>query len=94
MVVVSKRRIMPFDKFTDTDSITEDRRKAVVKSVQTIDVEELKKLAEEIFHFADDPWKQKLLQFTAAHPGATFYRANAGEERRDRSTPLIRESVA
>jgi len=47
MVVVSKRRIMPFDKFTDTDSITEDRRKAVANSVQTI--------AEEIFHFADDP---------------------------------------
>ncbi|HEX3232387.1 MAG TPA: hypothetical protein VHQ95_25635 [Pyrinomonadaceae bacterium] len=46
---------MPFDKFTDTDSITEDRRKAVAKSVQTIDVEELKKLAEEIFHFADHP---------------------------------------
>jgi hypothetical protein len=50
-----KTKIMPFDKFTDTDSITEDRRKAVAKSVQTIDVEELKKLAEEIFHFADDP---------------------------------------
>src|ERR1044072_2868849 len=70
---------MPFDKFTDIDNIAEDRRKAVAKSVRIIDVAELKKLAEEIFHFGDDPRKQKLLQFIAEHPRATFYHADAGE---------------
>ena len=79
VVVVSKRRVMPFDKFTDIDSITEDRRKAVAQSVRIIDVEELKKLAEKIFHFADDPWKQTLRQCIAEHPGATFHHADAGE---------------
>jgi len=70
---------MPFDKFTDIDSITGDRRKAVAKSVRIIEVVELKKLAEEIFHFADDPWKQMLLQLIAENPDAIFYHADAGE---------------
>ena len=70
---------MPFDKFKDIDSINEERRKAVIKSVRVIDVEELKNLAEEIFHFPDDPWKQTLLGLIAEHPGATFYHADAGE---------------
>jgi len=70
---------MPFDKFTDIDSINEERRKAVIKSIRVIDVGELKKLAEEIFSSPDDPWKQTLLKFIAEHPGATFHHADAGE---------------
>ena len=70
---------MPFDRFVDIDKIDDDRRKSVMKSIRTINVEELKKLAEEIFHSPDDPWKQTLLQLIAENPGATFYHADAGE---------------
>ena len=70
---------MPFDKCVDIDKIDDDRRKRVTKSIRTINVEELKKLAEEIFHSPDDPWKQTLLQLIAENPCATFYHADAGE---------------
>ena len=70
---------MPFDKFTNIDSINEERRKAVTKSIRVIDVEELRNLAEEIFPSPDDPWKQTLLQFIAEYPGAIFHHADAGE---------------
>jgi len=43
---------MPFDKFEDAEAIDQDRRKAIVKSIRIISVEELKKLGEEMF---DDP---------------------------------------
>jgi hypothetical protein len=71
---------MPFDKFEDIDKIDDDRRKNVTKSIRIINIEELKKLAEEIFHSPDDPWKQTLLQLIAENPGATFYHADAGED--------------
>src|SRR5438105_15524675 len=70
---------MAFDKFADIDKIDDDRRKSVTKSIRIINIEELKKLAEEIFHSPDDPWKQTLLQLIAENPGATFYHADAGE---------------
>ena len=49
---------MPFDKFVEIDKIDDDRRNSVMKSIRTINVEELKKLADEIFHSPDDPWRQ------------------------------------
>ena len=70
---------MPLDKFADIDKIDDDRRKSVTKSIRIINVEELKKLAEEIFHSPDDPWRQTLLKLIAENPGATFYHADAGE---------------
>jgi len=70
---------MPFDKFVDIDKIYDDRHKSVTKSIRIIDIGELKKLAEEIFHSPDDPWKQTLLQLISENPGATFYHADAGE---------------
>jgi hypothetical protein len=70
---------MPFDKFVDIDKIDDERRKSVMKSIRTINVEELKKLADEIFHSPDDPWRQTLLQLIAENRGATFYHADAGE---------------
>ena len=69
---------MPFDKYEDIHEIDDERRKNVRKSIRTISVEELKKLADEIFHSADDPWKQTLLQLVAENRGATFYHADAG----------------
>src|SRR5258708_8282743 len=71
---------MPFDKFVDIDKIDDDRRKNVIKSIRIINVEELNKLAEEIFQSPDDPWKQTLLQLIAENPGATFCHADAGED--------------
>ena len=53
---------MPFDKFVDIDKIDDDRRNSVMKSIRTINVEELKRLADEIFHSPDDPWRQTLLE--------------------------------
>jgi hypothetical protein len=70
---------MPFDKFVDIDKIDDDRRNSVMKSIRTINVEELKKLADEIFHSPDDPWRQTLLELIAENPGAAFYHADAGE---------------
>jgi hypothetical protein len=70
---------MPFDKFVDIDKIDDHRRKNVTKSIRTINGEELKKLAGEIFHSPDDPWRQALLKLIAENPGATFYQADARE---------------
>jgi hypothetical protein len=69
---------MPFDKFEGIDKIDDDRRNSVMKSIRTINLEELKKLAEEIFFSPDDPWRQTLLKLIAENPGATFYHADAG----------------
>jgi hypothetical protein len=43
--------LMPFDNFKDFEHINEERSKAIRKSLRTISVEELKKLADEIFRF-------------------------------------------
>jgi hypothetical protein len=66
---------MPFDNFKDFEHINEERSKAIRKSLRTIGVEELKKLADEIFHSTDDPWREKLLQLIAENPYAAFYHA-------------------
>jgi hypothetical protein len=65
---------MPFDKF-DLEELTKERRRAIAKSIRTVDTEELKKIGEEIFHYADDPWRNTFFRFIAENPGATFYHA-------------------
>lgn len=69
---------MPFDQFHDIDAITDARRKAVAKSIRTIDAAELKKLGEQIFDSPDHPWREKFFQLIE-NPGATFHHADAGE---------------
>ena len=69
---------MPFDKFVDVETIDEQRRKAITKSIRIISIEELEKLGEEMFDEPDRPWRQALLSFIAEHPGATFHHASAG----------------
>jgi hypothetical protein len=49
--------------------------KAIAKSIRTVSTEELKKIGEEIFHYADDPWRHAFFQFIAENPGATFHHA-------------------
>ncbi|MBO0695352.1 MAG: hypothetical protein J2P56_04525 [Verrucomicrobia bacterium] len=70
---------MPFEKFEDVEGIDNERRKAIAKSIRIIGVEELKKLGEEIFDEPDRPWRQTFLSVVTENPGATFYRASAGE---------------
>ena len=70
---------MPFEKFEDAEAIDKERRKAIVKSIRIISVEELKKLGEEMFDDPDRPWRQTASQFIGEHPGSTFYHADAGQ---------------
>ncbi|HME99881.1 MAG TPA: hypothetical protein VKK06_08370 [Terriglobia bacterium] len=70
---------MPFDKFEDVGDIDKERRNAILKSIQIISIEELKKLGEEMFDDPDRPWRETFFQFIAEHSGATFYHASAGQ---------------
>jgi hypothetical protein len=49
--------VVPFEKI-DIESITEERRKSVAKSIRIASVEELKKLGDEVFPDLDDPWRE------------------------------------
>ena len=46
---------------------------------ESLSVEELKKLGEEMFDDPDRPWRQTFFQFIAKHPAGTFHHASAGE---------------
>src|ERR1041385_8988391 len=63
---------MPFEKF-DLENLDKDRRKALAQSIRTISVEELKAIGDQIFRYADDPWREAFLKFIAENPGATFH---------------------
>jgi hypothetical protein len=65
---------MPFEKF-DLESLDKERRKAIAKSIRTISVEELKALGEQLFLYADDPWREAFFRFIAENRGATFHHA-------------------
>jgi hypothetical protein len=65
---------MPFEKF-DLENLDKERRKAVANSIRTMSVDELKALGNEIFRYADDPWREKFFGFIAENPGATFHHA-------------------
>jgi hypothetical protein len=65
---------MPFEMF-DLENLNKERRKAVAKSIRIINGDELKKLGNEIFHYADDPWRETFFAFIAENPGATFHYA-------------------
>src|SRR5437667_9782196 len=65
---------MPFEEF-DLESPAEERRKGIAKSIRIISVEELQKLGEEIFHYADDPWRESFFRFIAENAGATIHHA-------------------
>jgi len=65
---------MPFEKF-DLENLDKERRKAIAKSIRTVSIEETKALVEEIFRYADDPWREAFFKFIAENPGATFHHA-------------------
>ena len=65
---------MPFEKF-DFENLTKERRKAIAKTIRTISSDEMKKLGEEIFRYADDPWRETYFKFIAENPGSTCHHA-------------------
>jgi hypothetical protein len=67
---------MPFDKLKYPEELWEERRKAVQESLQTISIDELKKIAKEHEEeFVDDPWRDEFLRLIAEQPRASFYHA-------------------
>jgi len=65
---------MSFEKF-DLENLNKERRKAIAKSIRTISVEELKKLGQELFRYADDPWRETFFRFIAENSGSMFHHA-------------------
>jgi hypothetical protein len=65
---------MPFEKL-DLSNLDKERRKAIAKSIRTISVEELKAIGEEVFKYADDPWREAFFRFIAENPSSTFHHA-------------------
>jgi hypothetical protein len=65
---------MPFEKF-NLENLDKERRKAIAKSIRTVSVDELKRIGEEIFRYAEDPWREAFFKFIAENPGATFHHA-------------------
>ncbi|MFL6528894.1 MAG: hypothetical protein ACJ8KX_00355 [Chthoniobacterales bacterium] len=59
----------------DFEHLTDERRKAIAKSLRTISPEEMKKMGEELFKYADDPWRTAYFDFIAENPGATCHHA-------------------
>ena len=68
------QRLPAFEKF-DLGNLDKERRKAIAKSIRTISVEELKAIGEEVFKYADDPWREAFFRFIAENPGCTFHHA-------------------
>jgi hypothetical protein len=76
---IRQRKVaMAFDKI-DIDSITQERRKSVAKSIVSVNLEELKKLGGEVFHDWDDPGREQFFQFIEDHKGGTIYHAIASD---------------
>ena len=66
---------MPFDKFVDMETLSEERRRAVQESLQSMSVAELRKVVKELSDFEGDPWQENFVNVIEAHPEASFYRA-------------------
>jgi hypothetical protein len=67
-------RAMPFATF-NLETLTKERRKAIAESIRTVSTDELKTIGNEIFKFAEDPWRDAFFTFIAENPGATFHHA-------------------
>ena len=57
----------------DLENLNEERRNAVAKSIRLITLEELKKIGEELFQMADDPWREAYFRFITENSAATFH---------------------
>ena len=66
---------MPFDKFVDMQTLSEERRKAIHGSLGTMSLVDLQQLVKELSDFEGDPWRENFVSAIEAHPEASFYRA-------------------
>ena len=66
---------MPFDKFVDMETLSEERRRAVQESLESMTVAELRKLVKELSDFEGDPWREDFVRVIEERPEASFYRA-------------------
>jgi hypothetical protein len=69
---------MPFEKF-DLESLTKERRKAIAETIHTVSHDEMKKLGDELFIYADDPWREAFFGFLKENSGSTFHRATTSD---------------
>ena len=70
---------MPFDKFVDMETVSEERRKALQNSLQSMSLAELRNIVKELSDFEGDPWQENFLHLIQAHPEESFYRAATQE---------------
>ena len=66
---------MPFDKFVDRQTVSEERRKAIQGSLETMSLVDLQQIVKELSDFEGDPRRENFLDVIEAHPEASFYRA-------------------
>ena len=66
---------MPFDKFVDMETLSEERRRAIQETLQSMTAAELRKLVKDLSDFEGDPWQENFLRAVETHPGESFYRA-------------------
>ena len=56
-------------------SVSEERRKAIHGSLETMSVADLRQLVKELSDFERDPSQENLVSAIEAHPETSFYRA-------------------
>src|SRR5688572_10681455 len=66
--------IMPSDNL-NMEELTDERRKAIEKSVHTISVDALRELGNDLFIYLVHPWRQRYFSFIAENADSTFYHA-------------------
>jgi len=60
----------------DINSITDERRKAIEQTIESVGPDQLKKVGDELFRYFDDPWREKYFQFIHENSGSSFYHAS------------------
>ena len=66
---------MSFDKFVDRQTVSEERRKAIQGSLETMSLVDLQQIVKELSDFEGDPWRENFAGVIETHPEASFYRA-------------------
>lgn len=67
---------MLFEKFPDLDTLDTDRRAAVRQTLQSITLDELRRVMKEnLSEFEGDPWLEQFQRAIEAHQQGSFYRA-------------------
>jgi hypothetical protein len=63
----------------DFEQLTEERRKAIAETIQTISAEQLQSLGEGLFPYHDHPWREKFFTFITENANAGFYHAQTDD---------------